>query len=71
MKLNALDGSFLVKKILYYPNYQFTYLGSINFIGYAPNAQVLVTYMTDVNNYERIMFLNPNDLSIIASNMMH
>jgi len=38
MKLNAIDGSFLVKKILYWSTYVFTNAGSINFIGYAPNA---------------------------------
>jgi len=38
IKLNALDGSFLVKKILYYTNYAFTNSAQINFLGYAPNA---------------------------------
>ena len=38
MKLNAIDGSILVKKILYYGTILDTYSRDINFLGYAPNA---------------------------------
>ena len=71
MKLNALDGSILVQKILYYGGNRDPWCTEVYYLGYAPNAQVLVAYMTQHNNHERIMFLNPNDLTRVAANLMH
>jgi hypothetical protein len=47
MKINAIDGSILYKKMFYYNTDAFLSWGSIKFFGYAPNTQVLVTYIVD------------------------